>query len=90
MWQGEDGRYNFAYQTQLKRCQKSRVADPHHFNADQGPDPSFNFDADPEVRIRLFIKVMRICDFWTTDTLRFYFESTYVHYERQGPSMTKL
>jgi hypothetical protein len=28
-------------------CVESRVADPHHFNAD--PDPTFHFAADPDL-----------------------------------------
>ncbi len=27
---------------------KTRVANPHHFNADPDPDPSFRFNAEPD------------------------------------------
>jgi hypothetical protein len=39
-----------------------RVADPHHFNADPGPDPSFHFNVDPDPRVLILIKMTRICD----------------------------
>ena len=29
-------------------AKKSRVADPHQFNADQDPDLAFHFNADPD------------------------------------------
>ncbi len=50
---------------------KGRVADPHQFNA--VPDPAFHFsDQDPtfhrfRIRILILIRVMRICDHWSTD-----------------------
>ncbi len=44
------------HQAKIKELQ-SRVADPHHFNADPGPavyfnanpDPGFHFNADPDL-----------------------------------------
>jgi hypothetical protein len=41
----------------------TRVADPRHFNAD--PDPSFHRNVYPD-RIRILVKVMLICDDWST------------------------
>jgi hypothetical protein len=60
------------------------VADPHHFGADTEANPSFYFEAEPDptftsmqicFRIRnLFpVKVMKICDQWSTDPPRLHF-----------------
>ena len=40
-----------------------RVADSHHLNADLDPEPTFQFNADPDPDIQ----VMRILDHWSTE-----------------------
>jgi hypothetical protein len=41
-------RHPLAGAQNLHRSQKSRVADPHQFNADPNPDLAFHFNADPD------------------------------------------
>jgi hypothetical protein len=38
----------------------SRVADPHHFNANPDPDPAFPFNADPEPDPAFSLMLIRI------------------------------
>jgi hypothetical protein len=54
-----------------------RNANTHHFNAD--PDPAFHF---LRIRIPLLVKVMGICDHWSTDPPGLDFESLRLHCER--------
>ncbi len=60
----------------------SRVADPHHFNAD--PYPAFHLQ---QIRILLLIKVIRICDHYhsTTDPPKLHFGPPGLHWEHRGP-----
>jgi hypothetical protein len=41
-------------------------ADPNHFKADLDPDSGFSLYMRIRIRILLLIKVMRICDHWST------------------------
>jgi hypothetical protein len=69
-----------------------------HFNADPDPDPSFHCVADPDpdptshfrIRILLVIKVMRICDHWSTDPPRLHFESPRPHCSVCGPPLLRF
>ncbi len=36
------------FHNEKTRTPRTRVADPHHFNMDPDPDPSFIFNADPD------------------------------------------
>jgi hypothetical protein len=66
----------------------ARVAD-QQFNADSDPDPVFRIRIQlftlMRIRILLFIKVMQICDRWSTDHPGLYFEPLRLHCERSRP-----
>jgi hypothetical protein len=55
-------------------CSIQRVADAHHFNSTPDPGPAPN------------LKVMRICDHWSTDPLGLDFECPSLHCERPRPN----
>jgi hypothetical protein len=50
-------------------------------------DPGFHFNADPDL---LLIKVMRICDNWSTDSSGLHFEPPRLHCERLRPQRLHL
>jgi hypothetical protein len=67
----------------MLRAQLRRVADQHFFNVD--PEPAFQLNADPDTAFHFsadadadpypaLIKVMRICDHWSTDPPGLHFE----------------
>ncbi len=64
-----------------------RVADPHHFNAE--PDPSFHYNADPDPDPGFHqIKVMPICDHYSTDPPRLHLEPPRLHCKRPWSSIS--